>query len=120
MGQRKKAAMDWMKNAVNSAGEMFVKGCEAANKAGNEKQLEMKIWNAQRQIKNLKGEWGVAAYDAFIAQDDTLNAITESFTAQIEEHKTRVAEWTATLQKDYGHAPPPDPEADAPANSTQQ
>ena len=73
---------------ANSAAEGMAKAADAVSTAAGEKELQAKIWNDDRKITSLKGEWGVAAYDAFVAKSDTLNAITENYTAQINGDST--------------------------------
>merc|ERR1711865_145265 len=117
----KSITMNFMKNMANSAAEGMAKAADAVQTAAGEKELQAKIWNDDRKITSLKGEWGVAAYDAFMAKSDTLNAITENFTAQINELREKISANTQKLQDEYGHAPAPDPDAQAapvPCNTT--
>ena len=84
----KSTTMNFMKNMANSAAEGMAKAADAVSTAAGEKELQAKIWNDDRKITSLKGEWGVAAYDAFVAKSDTLNAITDNYTAQINGDST--------------------------------
>ena len=76
--------MDFLKSVANSASEEMAKAADAISTAAGEKELEARIWNDKRQIKDLKTKWGAAAYDAHMNSSGTLNAITQAHTVKIE------------------------------------
>merc|ERR1711865_801224 len=105
MGLKRNINMDFMKNAFNSAAEGANKAADAIKTKAFEKELEAQIWNNKRKVTSLQGEWGVAAFDAFINNDATLGSITDGFKHQIDELRALIEVDTKKLQDEFGHAP---------------
>merc|ERR1712028_39387 len=84
MGDKRNINMDFMKNACNSAMEGANKAADQIKTKTYEKEIEARIWNNKRKVKCLQGDWGVAAFDAFINNDAELGCITDGFKHQID------------------------------------
>merc|ERR1712166_577431 len=81
---KSKETMDWIKKTAASAKESVCDAGKKAEHAVQEKEIEAQIWDCERKIKEIKEEWGVAAFEAHRSGDQaTLQASLKNISSKL-------------------------------------
>merc|ERR1711935_17555 len=92
--------MDWIKKQAAAAGEGIEKGATATKQKAQKMQVESKLSDAKGAIEKLKGNWGIATFDAHRSGDAaTLAAIADEYILKIDPLLATIEKLNARLER---------------------